>query len=44
MALSHATGHEDALAKAFALGSPADIATVWVDGEPLGAGHGSPPV
>lgn len=35
VALRNATGPEDALAKAFALGSPADIDTVWIDGEPL---------
>ncbi|SFO69071.1 guanine deaminase [Geodermatophilus dictyosporus] len=33
--LRNATGPEDALAKAFVLGSPADVAAVWVDGEPL---------
>jgi guanine deaminase len=31
--LRHAAGAEDALAKAFALGSPADVAAVWVDGD-----------
>ncbi|HZH21876.1 MAG TPA: hypothetical protein VEZ18_16940, partial [Geodermatophilus sp.] len=34
VALRHAADPEDALAKAFALGSPADIDTVWVDGRP----------
>jgi guanine deaminase len=37
VALRHATGPEDALAKAFALGSPADVDTVWIDGRPLGS-------
>ncbi|WP_164700132.1 guanine deaminase [Modestobacter sp. KNN46-3] len=37
VALRNAGGHEDALAKAFALGSPADIDTVWIDGQPLQA-------
>jgi guanine deaminase len=36
VALRHAAGPEDALAKAFALGSPADVHTVWVDGEAVG--------
>ena len=31
--LRSAAGPEDALAKAFALGGPADIAGVWVDGD-----------
>lgn len=30
--LRHASSDEDALAKLFALGTPADVATVWVDG------------
>jgi guanine deaminase len=33
VALRHATSPEDALAKAFALGTPADVERVWVDGE-----------
>jgi guanine deaminase len=33
VALRNASGHEDALAKAFALGTPADVRTVWVDGD-----------
>jgi guanine deaminase len=37
VALRHAADAEDALAKAFALGSPADVAGVWVDGERLPA-------
>ncbi len=37
VALRSASGPEDALAKAFSLGGPADIDTVWVDGEPLRA-------
>jgi guanine deaminase len=36
--LRHAGSAEEALARAFALGTPADIAGVWVDGEPLGLG------
>ncbi|SDX98840.1 guanine deaminase [Modestobacter sp. DSM 44400] len=42
--LRNAAGTEEALAKAFALGSPADIDSVWIDGEPLhtvSAGGGS---
>jgi guanine deaminase len=35
VALRHAAGAEDALAKTFALGSPADVAGVWVDGDPV---------
>lgn len=31
--LEHASSDEDALAKIFAMGTPADIARVWVDGE-----------
>lgn len=31
--IEHATSDEDALAKIFALGTPADITHVWVDGE-----------
>ncbi|SMX78545.1 MULTISPECIES: guanine deaminase [unclassified Brevibacterium] len=33
--LEHASSDEDALAKIFAMGTPADIARVWVDGEPV---------
>ena len=33
--LRNATGPEDALAKAFALGCPSDVAGVWVDGSPV---------
>ena len=33
--LRNASSPEDALAKAFALGTPADVAGVWVDGEQL---------
>ena len=33
IALRHAAGPDDALAKAFALGTPGDVHTVWVDGE-----------
>jgi guanine deaminase len=33
VALRHASGAEDALAKAFALGTAADVQAVWVDGE-----------
>jgi guanine deaminase len=35
VALRHAAGPDDALAKVFALGTPADVAGVWVDGEAL---------
>jgi guanine deaminase len=35
VALRHATDADDALAKTFALGCPADVAAVWVDGERL---------
>jgi guanine deaminase len=38
VALRTAAGPEDALARAFALGSPADIDGVWVDGEPVTTG------
>jgi guanine deaminase len=33
--LRNAANPDEALAKAFVLGTPADIETVWVDGEPL---------
>ena len=36
--LSHAKDASDAVAKAFALGGPADIAGVWVDGVTVKAG------
>jgi guanine deaminase len=36
--LRHAAGPEDALAKAFALAAPSDVASVWVDGVAVGAG------
>ena len=39
VALRNAAGPEDALARAFAMASPADIDTVWVEGRPLRAGH-----
>jgi guanine deaminase len=39
VALRNAAGPEDALARAFALGSPADIDTVWIDGQPLTTSH-----
>jgi guanine deaminase len=35
VALRAATGPDDALAKAFALAAPADVAQVWVDGRPV---------
>jgi guanine deaminase len=35
VALRNATGPEDALAKAFALGTPGDVAAVWIDGDPV---------
>lgn len=34
--LTHAADAADAVAKAFALGGPADVAGVWVDGAPVG--------
>lgn len=37
--LRHADAAERALAALFALGGPADIAAVWVDGEPVGGEH-----
>jgi guanine deaminase len=39
VALRNAAGPEDALARTFALGSPADIDTVWIDGQPLPTQH-----
>jgi guanine deaminase len=42
VALRHAGGPDDALAKVFALAAPADVARVWVDGEvvhPVAAGE-----
>jgi guanine deaminase len=33
--LQHAVDPADALAKAFTLGTPADVAGVWVDGSPV---------
>jgi guanine deaminase len=36
VALRHASTPEDALARVFALGTPADVEQVWVDGAPLG--------
>jgi guanine deaminase len=38
VALRTAADPENALARAFALGSTADVDTVWVDGQPLGDG------
>jgi guanine deaminase len=38
VALRHADGADDALAKAFALGTPADVARVWVGGQELASG------
>jgi len=35
VALRNASGAEDALAKAFTLGTTADVRGVWVDGEPI---------
>ena len=37
IALRTAASLDDALAKAFALATPADIAQVWVDGQPVDA-------
>lgn len=39
--LTHAACAEDALARVFALGSPADVRGVWVDGEQLALGRPS---
>jgi guanine deaminase len=39
VALRTAAGPEDALARAFALASPADVHTVWIDGERLHTEH-----
>jgi guanine deaminase len=36
VALRNASSAEDALAKAFSLGGPADVRSVWVDGEVVG--------
>ncbi len=33
--LRHADSAEGALAKVFSLGTPADVAGVWIDGEPI---------
>lgn len=33
--IRHAADADDALAKVFALATPADVATVWIDGEPV---------
>ena len=41
VALRTSAGPEDALARAFALGSPGDVDTVWVDGEPVTVPLGS---
>jgi guanine deaminase len=38
VALRNAGSAEDALAKAFALGGTADVRSVWVDGDRVGAG------
>jgi guanine deaminase len=43
VALRTAAGPEDALARAFALASPADIGTVWVDGDPVHVREGVSP-
>lgn len=40
--LRHADDAEDALARIFALGTPADVRSVWVDGEPLGQRAAAP--
>jgi guanine deaminase len=47
VALRHCAGPDDALAKVFALATPADVARVWVDGEvvhPVAAGDRGGPV
>ena len=36
LSLRHAHGAEDALAKVFAMASPADVDSVWVAGDELG--------
>ena len=33
--ITNAADDEDALAKIFAMGTPADIAGVWIDGQPV---------
>lgn len=33
--ITHAADDDEALAKIFALGTPADIASVWIDGQPV---------
>ena len=38
--LSHAVDTADALARVFALATPADVASVWVKGEPVSVGGG----
>jgi guanine deaminase len=42
VALTHATSDDDALAKAFALAGPADVAGTWVAGERVSAGEPAP--
>lgn len=37
--LAHAVDGEEALARAFALGTPSDVAGVWIDGEPVTSGR-----
>jgi guanine deaminase len=41
VALRNASGPEDALAKAFTLGTTADVRRVWVEGEPLERADGT---
>jgi guanine deaminase len=43
VALRHAAGPDDALAKVFALGTSGDVAGVWVDGEALQTTATTPP-
>lgn len=40
--LTHAADPPEALAKVFALGTPSDVAAVWVDGRPVGVGGDLP--
>ena len=42
VALRNASGPEDALAKTFALGTTADVAGVWIDGDPVVEPHATP--
>src|SRR5699024_3286550 len=37
--ITNAADDEDALAKLFAMGTPSDIAGVWIDGQPVKSAH-----